>query len=97
MVRGALARVPEIRPDKRDWRIASAVAALIAAGPLATILVQRGTLRVGDVFVAGASSGKVRAMIDDHGRQVKEAPPSLPVEVLGLSGVPSAGDVLSVV
>src|SRR4051812_5969966 len=66
-------------------------------GPLATVLVQRGTLKVGDIFVAGPISGKVRAMIDDHGRQVKEAPPSLPVEVLGLSGVPSAGDVLSVV
>ena len=66
-------------------------------GPLATVLVQRGTLRVGDVFVAGAISGKVRAMIDDHGRQVKEAGPSVPVEVLGLSGVPSAGDILSVV
>src|SRR5689334_5511009 len=66
-------------------------------GPLATVLVERGTLRVGDVFVAGASSGKVRALIDDHGRQVKEAGPSFPVEVLGLSGVPSAGDVLSVV
>jgi len=66
-------------------------------GPLATVLIQRGTLRVGDIFVAGPISGKVRAMIDDHGRQVKEAAPSLPVEVLGLSGVPSAGDVLSVV
>src|SRR5689334_17654337 len=66
-------------------------------GPLATVLVQRGTLRVGDIFVAGPISGKVRAMIDDHGRQVKEAGPSFPVEVLGLSGVPSAGDVLSVV
>jgi len=66
-------------------------------GPLATVLVQRGTLRVGDIFVAGPISGKVRAMIDDHGRQVKEAPPSFPVEVLGLGGVPSAGDVLSVV
>jgi translation initiation factor IF-2 len=61
------------------------------------VLIQRGTLRVGDIFVAGPISGKVRAMIDDHGRQVKEAPPSLPVEVLGLGGVPSAGDVLSVV
>jgi translation initiation factor IF-2 len=66
-------------------------------GPLATVLVHRGTLKVGDIFVAGPISGKVRAMIDDKGRQVKEAGPSLPVEVLGLSGVPSAGDVLSVV
>jgi len=66
-------------------------------GPLATVLVQRGTLKVGDVFVAGAVSGKVRAMIDDKGRQVKEAGPSVPVEVLGLGGVPSAGDTLTVV
>jgi len=66
-------------------------------GPLATVLVQRGTLRVGDVFVAGASSGKVRAMIDDKGRQIKEAGPSVPVEVLGLSAVPSAGDAFTVV
>ena len=66
-------------------------------GPVATILVRRGTLRVGDIFVVGAESGKVRAMIDDKGRQVKEAGPSTPVEVLGLSGVPGAGDPLSVV
>jgi len=66
-------------------------------GPLATVLVERGTLRVGDVFVAGPSSGKVRALIDDHGRQVKEAGPSVPVEVLGLSAVPSAGDPFTVV
>ncbi len=66
-------------------------------GPLATVLVERGTLRVGDVFVAGASNGKVRAMIDDKGRQVKEAGPSVPVEVLGLSVVPSAGDPFTVV
>jgi translation initiation factor IF-2 len=66
-------------------------------GPVATILVGRGTLRVGDVFVVGAESGKVRAMIDDKGRQVKEAGPATPVEVLGLSGVPMAGDPLSVV
>ncbi|HJQ16939.1 MAG TPA: translation initiation factor IF-2 [Allosphingosinicella sp.] len=66
-------------------------------GPLATVLVQRGTLNVGDIFVVGAISGKVRAMIDDQGRQVKSAGPSVPVEVLGLSGVPSAGDILSVV
>nr|WP_286207829.1 translation initiation factor IF-2 [Hephaestia sp. MAHUQ-44] len=66
-------------------------------GPVATVLVNRGTLRVGDVFVVGAESGKVRALIDDKGRQVKEAGPSVPVEVLGLSGVPSAGDPLQVV
>ncbi|WP_294173314.1 translation initiation factor IF-2 [uncultured Sphingomonas sp.] len=66
-------------------------------GPLATVLVERGTLRVGDVFVVGAASGKVRAMIDDHGRQVKEAGPSFPVEVLGLGSVPSAGDQFTVV
>jgi len=66
-------------------------------GPLATVLIQRGTLRVGDIFVTGASSGKVRAMIDDQGRQVKEAGPSFPVEVLGLSAVPSAGDPFTVV
>jgi len=66
-------------------------------GPVATILVTRGTLRVGDVFVVGAESGKVRAMVNDKGQQIKEADPSTPVEVLGLSGVPSAGDQLSVV
>ncbi len=66
-------------------------------GPLATVLVQRGTLRVGDVFVAGAIAGKVRALVDDHGRQVKEAGPSFPVEVLGLAAVPLAGDPLTVV
>jgi translation initiation factor IF-2 len=66
-------------------------------GPLATVLVQRGTLHVGDIFVVGPISGKVRAMIDDKGRQVQAAGPSVPVEVLGLSGVPSAGDTLTVV
>ena len=66
-------------------------------GPVATILVNRGTLKVGDVFVVGAESGKVRALVDDKGRQVKSAGPSVPVEVLGLSGVPSAGDLLQVV
>jgi translation initiation factor IF-2 len=66
-------------------------------GPVATVLVNRGTLRVGDIFVIGAESGKVRALVDDKGRQVKEAGPAMPVEVLGLSGVPSAGDPLQVV
>lgn len=66
-------------------------------GAVATILVTRGTLKVGDVFVVGAESGKVRALIDDKGRQIKEAGPSMPVEILGLSGVPMAGDLLQVV
>jgi translation initiation factor IF-2 len=66
-------------------------------GPVATILVRRGTLRVGDIFVCGAESGRVRALIDDQGKQVKEAGPSMPVEVLGLGGVPMAGDTLTVV
>ena len=62
-------------------------------GPVATILVQKGTLKVGDFVSAGASHGKVRAMIDDKGRRVKEAGPSTPVEILGLSDVPNAGEV----
>jgi translation initiation factor IF-2 len=61
-------------------------------GPVATVLVQRGTLHQGDIVVAGAEWGRVRAMLDDKGRQLKEAPPSTPVEILGLSGVPSAGE-----
>ncbi|MFC3174150.1 translation initiation factor IF-2 [Novosphingobium bradum] len=66
-------------------------------GPLATVLVNRGTLKVGDILVVGTHSGRVRAMLDDKGRQIKEAPPALPVEVLGLGGVPMAGDTLTVV
>ena len=66
-------------------------------GPLATVLVTRGTLKVGDILVVGTHSGRVRAMLDDKGRQVKAAPPALPVEVLGLGGVPMAGDTLTVV
>ncbi len=63
-------------------------------GPVATILVQKGTLHVGDFIAAGACSGKVRAMVDDRGRRVKEAGPSSPVEIQGLSDVPNAGEVL---
>jgi len=61
-------------------------------GPVATILVQKGTLKQGDIVVAGAEWGRVRAILDDKGRQLKEALPSLPVEILGLSGVPTAGE-----
>jgi translation initiation factor IF-2 len=66
-------------------------------GPVATVLVQEGTLRPGNFFVVGQYSGKVRAMLDDKGRPLKEAGPSIPVEVQGLSGVPSAGDEFIVV
>ena len=93
------AEVMELRanPDR------SAEAAVIEAkldkgkGPLATVLITRGTLKVGDILVVGTHSGRVRAMLDDKGRQIKEAPPALPVEVLGISGVPMAGDTLTVV
>jgi len=66
-------------------------------GPVATVLVQRGTLKVGDIFVAGAEWGRVRALINDKGDQVQEAGPSVPVEVLGLNGTPDAGDEFAVV
>ena len=62
-------------------------------GPVATVLVQKGTLRVGDPIAAGSCFGKVRAMMDDKGRRVKEAGPSTPVEILGLSDVPNAGEI----
>ncbi|AVT79320.1 translation initiation factor IF-2 [Rhodopseudomonas palustris] len=66
-------------------------------GPVATVLVQRGTLRVGDIIVAGAEMGRVRALISDQGETVQEAGPSVPVEVLGFNGPPEAGDRLAVV
>jgi translation initiation factor IF-2 len=66
-------------------------------GPVATVLVQRGTLRLGDIFVAGSAWGRVRALINDKGEQVKEASPSAPVEVLGLNSAPEAGDQFDVV
>ena len=69
----------------------------VGRGPIATVLVQNGTLRKGDIFVVGEQWGKVRALINDQGDRVDEAGPSVPVEVLGLSGTPSAGDTLNVV
>lgn len=68
----------------------------VGRGPVATVLVQNGTLRQGDIFVVGEQYGKVRALINDQGDRVKEAGPSVPVEVLGLNGTPEAGDVLNV-
>ena len=66
-------------------------------GPVATVLVQRGTLRTGDILVAGAEWGRVRALIDDHGNPTDEAGPTVPVEVLGMQGTPEAGDHFAVV
>ncbi|WP_299844196.1 translation initiation factor IF-2 [uncultured Jannaschia sp.] len=69
----------------------------VGRGPVATVLVQNGTLRRGDIFVVGEQWGKVRALVNDQGERVNEAGPSVPVEVLGLNGTPAAGDVLNVV
>ena len=69
----------------------------VGRGPVATVLVQKGTLRRGDIFVVGEQWGKVRALINDQGDRVEDAGPSVPVEVLGLNGAPEAGDVLNVV
>ena len=69
----------------------------VGRGPVATVLVQGGTLKVGDIFVVGEQWGKVRALVDDHGKRTKDAGPSVPVEVLGLNGTPEAGDQLVVV
>ena len=69
----------------------------VGRGPVATVLVQNGTLKRGDIFVVGEQWGKVRALVDDKGERVDEAGPSVPVEVLGLNGTPEAGDVLNVV
>ncbi len=69
----------------------------VGRGPIATVLVRTGTLRKGDIFVVGQQWGKVRALVNDKGERVDEAGPSVPVEVLGLSGTPSAGDTLDVV
>ena len=68
----------------------------VGRGPVATVLIQKGTLKRGDIFVVGEQWGKVRALINDQGDRVEEAGPSIPVEVLGLNGTPEAGDVLNV-
>ncbi len=80
-------------PDRRARGLVIEAELDKGRGPVATVLVQKGTLHVGDFISAGAAFGKVRAMIDDKGRRVKEATPSTPVEILGLSDVPSAGEV----
>lgn len=83
-------------PDRRAEGVVVEAKLEKGRGSVATVLIQHGTLKVGDAFVAGAESGRVRALIDDKGRNVKQAGPSAPVEVLGLQGSPGAGDQFAV-
>lgn len=93
------AEVLELKADPNQLARGTVVEAKLerGRGPVATVLVQSGTLRVGDVFVVGSFSGKARALISHTGSKVQEAGPSIPVEVIGLPGVPSAGDVFQAV
>jgi translation initiation factor IF-2 len=94
-----LSEVQELKanPDKPGRGLVVEAELDKGRGPVATILVQGGTLRVGDVVVAGLHYGRVRAMVNDKGRKIAEAGPATPVEILGLSGVPQAGDVFAAV
>jgi translation initiation factor IF-2 len=91
--------IGELKADPSRYATGTVLEAKVdrGRGPVATVLVQNGTLHVGDDFLAGTVVGRVRALIDDRGRQVKEAPPSTPVEVLGLTSLPSPGDTLQAV
>ncbi|MCS6984568.1 MAG: translation initiation factor IF-2 [Leptospiraceae bacterium] len=88
------AEIMELKADPKKLCVGTVIEAKLdqGRGPVATILVRGGTLRVGDPFVVGLEGGKVRAIFNDRGQSIKEAPPSTPVEILGLSGVPNAGD-----
>lgn len=89
-----LAEIQEIKANPMKPARGTIIEAKLdrSRGPVATLLLQQGTLRVGDAFVAGFHYGRVRAMINDKGRKIQEAGPAIPVEVLGISGVPQAGD-----
>jgi translation initiation factor IF-2 len=91
--------IGELKADPSRYAAGTVIEAKVdrGRGPVATVLVQNGTLRVGDDFLAGTVVGRVRALIDDRGRQLKEAPPSTPVEVLGLTSLPSPGDTFQAV
>ncbi|OQW33743.1 MAG: translation initiation factor IF-2 [Nitrospira sp. SG-bin1] len=93
------AEVLELKADPHRQARGTVIEAKIerGRGPVATVLVQSGTLRVGDAYVVGTFSGRVRALINDRGEKAQQAGPSIPVEVIGLPGVPSAGDVFHVV
>ncbi|HLG12704.1 MAG TPA: translation initiation factor IF-2 [Dehalococcoidia bacterium] len=94
-----VAEIQELKANPDRDAVGAIVEAELTAnrGPVATLLVQKGTLHLGDVIVAGDATGKIKAMFDDHARPVKDAGPSLPVKVLGLHEVPLAGDVFTVV
>jgi translation initiation factor IF-2 len=94
-----LADVAELKADPSGHAIGAIIEAKVAPGrgPVATMLVQSGTLRAGDAVVAGVAFGKVRAMTNDKGEKLVKAPPSTPVEIIGLNAAPSAGDVVEVV
>ncbi|MBI4686257.1 MAG: translation initiation factor IF-2 [Nitrospirae bacterium] len=89
----------ELKADYQKHAKATIIEAKLdkGRGPVATVMVNSGTLKVGDAFIAGTFAGKVRALIDDTGHRVQEAPPSTPVEVIGFSDVPNAGDIFAVV
>jgi translation initiation factor IF-2 len=94
-----VAEIQELKANPDRGALGAIVEAELTTnrGPVATLLVQRGTLRTGDVIVAGDATGKIKAMFDEHGQSVKAAGPSMPVKVLGLHDVPLAGDVFNVV
>ena len=93
------AEILELRANPHRAALGAVIEAKldVGRGPVATVLVQNGTLKQGDIFVVGEQWGKVRALINDKGERVSEAGPSVPVEVLGINGTPEAGDVLNVV
>jgi len=93
------ADILELKANPSRRAVGSVVEAQLdqGKGPVATVLVQNGTLKVGDDYICGIYSGRVRAMLDERGKQVKEAGPAIPVQILGLTGVPMAGDQLLVV
>jgi translation initiation factor IF-2 len=94
-----VAEIQELKANPNRDAVGAVVEAELTTtrGPVATLLVQKGTLHLGDVIVAGDATGKIKAMFDDRGRSVKDADPSFPVKVLGLHEVPLAGDVFTVV
>ncbi len=94
-----VAEMEELKANPNRKAIGTVIEAQLdkGKGPVATVLVQKGTLRFGDVVVSGVSHGKIRAMFDDKGKKIKKAGPSIPVQILGLSEVPESGDMLYVV